>query len=318
MIRSGDAAKLPGTKIQNRCAVTSVGLDAVDGLMGGGLPVHNLYILSETSGQKFGTYFMRYYVAEGLNQSQKVVVVGLTEPEYLNEVPSCSNSVASVPKASALDEDMSIAWRYSTMPSMNSGLSSRDRNKYDLANNMDISNADLRLVLADSYKKLFEELVLLLQTDDYVFGTGRKMLRIVINDFGSPLFEDSDATYNFITKLKVLLLHSNAVCMLYLNEKLFSTSEIDGFITVADNFFRVEPHDEEIKKDLGLEDSYDGRFHIVKLPLLNSFATNKPACVDLVFERHRHYLEIKILHLPAVMGGGVPVKSACQTVADSF
>ncbi|CAD5229557.1 unnamed protein product [Bursaphelenchus okinawaensis] len=322
MIRSGDVAKLPGTRIQNRCVVISVGLDAVDGLMGGGLPVHNLYSISETVGQKFGSYFAKYFVAEGLNSQQQVVIAGLSEPEYLNEIPSCSvekNDLEALRGGSVKPgEDMTIAWRYSTMSPLNSALSGRDKTKFDLVKTVDISTFDAKLVTTNSYKKLYEDLVSLLQSDDYKAKTGKKMLRIVVNDVGSPLFEDSDNYFTFLRKLKVLLMNTNAVCLLIVNEKLFTTPELDDIVNVSDCFFRIEPHDEDVKRDLALEDSYDGRFHIRKLPHLNSFATNKPNCVDLVFERHRHYLEIKILHLPAVMGGAQPVKSACQTIADSF
>jgi archaellum biogenesis ATPase FlaH len=93
MIRTGDAVKLPGTRIQNRCPVVSVGLDAIDSLMGGGLPLSNIYVISESNSKKYAPILQRYFVAEGLNNKHSVFVYGpaLNFEELIENIPSCSS-----------------------------------------------------------------------------------------------------------------------------------------------------------------------------------------------------------------------------------
>jgi hypothetical protein len=106
--------------------------------------------------------------------------------------------------------------------------------------------------------------------------------------------------------------------MMSVDENTLHSDEQLMLRLVADAYFRLDVPDARTKEEFGLEERYDGRFHIVKLPHLNSFTTNKPECVDLVFEKHRRYFEIRILHLPAVMGGAEVAKTPCQSIQEQF
>lgn len=92
MIRTGDAARLNGTRIQNRCPVVSVGVDAIDGLMGGGLPLSNIYVISESNSKKYAPLLQRYFVAEGLVNNNSIFIDGptLNFEDFIANLPSCS------------------------------------------------------------------------------------------------------------------------------------------------------------------------------------------------------------------------------------
>lgn len=143
MIRTGDAARLPGTRIQNRCPVISVGLDAIDNLMGGGLPLSNIYVVNEVNSRKYAPLLQRYFIAEGINNKHSVFIDGPTVnfDEFVDNLPSCSTNAnpQEDPKPNKSQDEMQIAWRYKTMPVMNSALSAKDKTKFDLTKKLEIN-----------------------------------------------------------------------------------------------------------------------------------------------------------------------------------
>ncbi|KAI6192025.1 putative elongator complex protein 4 [Aphelenchoides bicaudatus] len=323
MIRSGNAARLPGTRIQNRCPVASVGVDAIDSLMGGGLPLSSVYVISELESRKYAPLLQRYFVAEALTNKHAVYVDGptLNFNELIENLPS--SSANSVPAQEELfpsrpNDDMKIAWRYKTQPAMNSALSVKDKTKFDLTKKMDANEIDLKTGNSTSYASLWQHLFELCRSDQFAQETGHQVLRIFLDGIGSPLFEDGSKCQQFLRNLKALIQQANAIVMLSIDESVLNQKEHKTLLSIADAYFRLDVPDAETKKNIGLEERYDGHFQIVKLPHLNSFTTNKPDCVDLVFEKHRRYLEIRILHLPAVMGGADVAKTPCQSIQEQF
>lgn len=134
MIRVGDVARLPGTRIQNRCAVCSTGVDTIDTLAGGGLPMSSIYVLSERNSRRFAPYLQRYFVAEGLSNGHEVLVNRSHDTDtddFLNQLPAqtkaaTDTSTASTSGSNTADkDDFRIAWRYKTMPVVNSALSAK-------------------------------------------------------------------------------------------------------------------------------------------------------------------------------------------------
>ena len=171
-----------------------------------------------------------------------------------------------------------------------------------------------------SYAALWRKLCALMAEARFSIALkGRSVLRILLTDIGSPTFSDHAALKSFFCKLRTRLSTANVLVMLSVDDTLLTEEERDILMAIADAKFALDVPDAETKNAHALEERYDGRFFVEKLPLLNSIATHKPDCIDLVFEKHRRYFDIRILHLPAIMGGGNEVpKSACQKVLDSF
>lgn len=194
MIRTGDAARLPGTRIQNRCPVTSVGVDAIDSLMGGGLPLSSIYVVSESNSRRYAPLLQRYFLAEGLENKHDVFIHGppLNVEDFIDNLPSSSGTAANQDTTSVPQEDMRIAWRYKTMPTMNSALSVKDKTKFDLTKKRNASCNDVRTIQTNSYTELWKHLVGLIRTDNYALGKGKQILRLFLHGVGSPLFEVSN------------------------------------------------------------------------------------------------------------------------------
>jgi hypothetical protein len=200
---------------------------------------------------------------------------------------------------------------------MNSALSSKDKTKFDLTKKLEVNLSNLLTCKASSYSTLWTHLYGLIKSDCYASTKGKQILRIILDRIGSPLFEDPQNCRRFLRNLKTLIQSANVIVMLNIDESILSVDENSTLLSVADAYFRLDIPDAETKKNIGLEEKYDGHFQIVNLPQLNAFTTNKPDCVDLVFERHRRYFEVRILHLPAVMGGEAP-KTPCQKIQEEF
>ncbi|KAI6229948.1 putative elongator complex protein 4 [Aphelenchoides fujianensis] len=313
MIRIGDVARLPGTRIQNRCAVTSSGLEAVDQLMGGGLPIPSLLVVSESESRRFAPLFQKYFLAQGVVDKHE-----LSSPSCPPRRPR--RRAAGEQDAEVPDAEMRIAWRYKTMPALNSALSAKDKTRFDLSKPMELPDGTIRTSSAASYSSLWSELFALIKSEQFAAAESKTILRLLLADLGSPLFEDAAAFRPFLCQLRALVQTANVCVMVSVDESLLAADDRRLLVDLADAYFRLEIPDAESKKNMGLEERYDGRFHIVKLPLLNSIATNKPDCVDLVFEKHRRYVELRILHLPAVMGGAAEAaaKTPCQKILDQF
>ena len=133
MIRAGDVARLPGTRIQNRCAVCSTGIDTIDSLIGGGLPLASVYVLSERNSRRYAPFLERYFVAEGLANGHEIFVNRPhdTDPDdFLSQLPaplkaSAEASASAGGSQAQNDDDFRIAWRYKTMPVVESALSAK-------------------------------------------------------------------------------------------------------------------------------------------------------------------------------------------------
>lgn len=257
MLRTGDAARLPGTRIQNRCPVVSVGLDAIDGLMGGGLPVSSIYIISETGSRKYTPVLQRYFVAEGLSNNHTVFVSGpaLDINDFVTNLPSCSTSTPNQEESDLMKprEDMKIAWRYQTMPAINSALSSKDKTKFDLTRKMDLNADDIQTFNSTSYSGLWRHLFDLITSEKFAVDKSKQILRIFLDGIGSPLFEDSHNCQRFIRNLKALIQQANVVLMLGVNESTLNEDENRILLLAADAYFRLDVPDSETKKHIGLE-----------------------------------------------------------------
>lgn len=259
MIRTGDAARLPGTRIQNRCPVVSVGVDAVDSLMGGGLPVSNVYVISESDSRKYAPLLQRYFIAEALSNKYAVFIDGptLNFNDFIENLPSCSTNSTSNQEdimPTRPKDEMQIAWRYKTQPAMNSALSAKDKTKYDLTKKMEVNVSDLKTGgNSTSYTTLWQHLFELCTSDQFAHGKGRQILRVFLDGIGSPLFEDSNNCQQFLRNLKALIQRANAVVMLSVDESILNPNEHQTLLSIADAYFRLDVPDAETKKNIGLE-----------------------------------------------------------------
>ena len=98
---------------------TSTGTASLDSITGhAGLPVGHSILIQESGTTDYGGVLLKYFAAEGLAQSQKILVVGLGE-QWGRELPGIVAAEADDGTkliVNAKDsEKMKIAWRYESL-----------------------------------------------------------------------------------------------------------------------------------------------------------------------------------------------------------
>jgi hypothetical protein len=69
-------APLPGTRASlNQVSLTSTGIDDLDGLLGGGIPVGSMTLVVADKNTQYHHVFTRYVISEGVAQGQFVVCI---------------------------------------------------------------------------------------------------------------------------------------------------------------------------------------------------------------------------------------------------
>lgn len=139
-----------------------------------------------------------------------------------------------------------------------------------------------------------------------------------MNDFGSPLWLDIQNLPNFLSHLRAFSRYANCLIMITLDSSIIEPKLYKNFIRISDAVFRMEFVEEHEQKAMSLYQKFDGRFYVQKLPAICSAATNRPDCLDLIFELKKKNFEFKIFHLPPALGANVENKSVCQKIIEDF
>ncbi|VDK18368.1 unnamed protein product [Anisakis simplex] len=384
-----ERARINGTTVRLRYLETSVGNSAVDRLMGGGLPLSGIYLVDEHNSRTYASVLARYFLAEVLmvacfnvNSLLDHIVFILVEipsfsgvihkhslliaspsrdpSEVLSKLPqkveekvdersSESSSIGDV-------EPMKIAWRYASVPKVDSSIKGQRLNKqYDLTKTMDralIDCCDISKYPSDetsaSYSQLWNQLIQILSCQKYrplnalngdsnSSSSERNLLRIVIEgeriileqihvttlDFGSPMWSDSEMELKFMARLRTLINDYYVVVMLTVNSNSIDPQRRDRIYSYCDAAFVMETIDDPKLTASNFGDSFDGYFRIVKLPSISSIGCNCPESSDLTFELHRRRFDIKILHLPPALDDdssvdGIDKKSSSRLPCQSM
>lgn len=166
------------------------------------------------------------------------------------------------------------------------------------------------------WQQLYEKLIL--PKFAITNSESKGLLRILLNDLGSPLWSDPENISTFFCHLRAFSRHCNCLIMISLDSSLLEAKLYKTLLRLTDAVFRMEFVDEEEQKAMSLHQKFDGRFYVIKLPAICSAATNRPDCLDLIFALKRKNFEIKIFHLPPALGNNVENKSVCHRIQDDF
>ncbi|KAH7728904.1 paxneb protein [Aphelenchoides avenae] len=220
---------------------------------------------------------------------------------------------------------MKIAWRYSTVPQVESSVGrGKASARFDLSKKVAVESDEKLHMFQDdpSYSSLWQHLHKLLTSERFSIQGGnpkeKNLLRICISDFGSPLWSDVECLKRFTLHLRAFTRQAHCVTMLVTDSSTLTDAEYRSLVAQVDAAFRLDVVSESEQEALPSQDRFHGRFHILKLPTITSVAPPRPECVDLVYVLHRRYLDIKVLHLPPAIGNDEAVKTSCQRVQDEF
>lgn len=143
--------KIPGTTLKNRCVMSSVGVEALNTLLDGGAPNTSIIVLDELCTSKFSSPICRCFLAEALEEGQTVFVASPKKNQIKNlmeNLPKNSTKKSNEEKRDfdqfkGENENMKIAWRYRTVPDVDSYIGQQQICKFDLSQKRDINLEDL-------------------------------------------------------------------------------------------------------------------------------------------------------------------------------
>ncbi|KHN88365.1 Putative elongator complex protein 4 [Toxocara canis] len=337
-----ERARINGTTVRLRYLETSVGNSAIDRIMGGGLPMAGIYLVDEHNSRKYSSVLAKYFLAEGVCHKHSLFVASPSRDpsDILTKLPEKVEEKADETSEgpTTADEQMKIAWRYASVPKVNSSLTNRkSKSQFDLTKTMDKTLIESCEILkypskssnsiTASYSELWRELSRTLSSQKYrslntscdSSSSERNLLRIFVEDFGSPMWEDSHLELKFLARMKAALNDCYAVLMLTMNSNGIDPERKDRIYSYCNAGFILETVEEGKASTFG--DHFDGYFRIIRLPAIPSIGCHCPESSDLTFELHRRRFDVKILHLPPVMDDvnlGAADSLPCQSMLNAF
>ncbi|BGP47370.1 Elongator subunit elp4 [Rhodotorula kratochvilovae] len=227
----------------NAAPLLSTGLTSIDDLLGGGLPLSTSLLLEADSPTAYADLLLRYWVAQGLECGQDVVVVASGVdggPEGVVEAlmdvdggRTAAASAAASKEDAAEDEEEPTSvdsGTYCTVFDLTARrqLSSADRKLLHLIDVDELSGASTSS--GGVYDLLYERVEHLVMEGGFRQSADpsapRKALRIALSGYGSPSWGAASpaALFSFLHRLRHLLRQSHASCMVTFPAHLYSTS----------------------------------------------------------------------------------------------
>ncbi|VDN08139.1 unnamed protein product [Thelazia callipaeda] len=333
--------RIRGTTSKSRYLEVSLGCEAVDRVIGGGMPLSSLFIVDEDKSRAFAPVLARYYCAEGVYCDHSLFVASSSRnpSELIENLPDRITAAEDmIPKDDIScegNETMKIAWRYTSVPKLNSSLcDSRKTLHYDLTKKMDpikfeaykislYPKSDQACCGFPSYSELYQRIRRNLTENQFLMSatsTQFNILRIVVEGVGSPLWQDPENDLKFLAHLRCLLCSYYSVAMIIVNTSGMSQERKSRLYAYGDLSIHLDAVGDidDIKQ---FDDRFDGYFRLLKLPTVSSIATHCPVNSDLVFELQKRKFDIRVLHLPPSVENADDGKDhdiPCKQILDAF
>ncbi|KAL5516573.1 hypothetical protein EMCRGX_G001946 [Ephydatia muelleri] len=325
-------------------ALISTGVPSLDVLLGGGLPVGSVMLVEEDTFGQYSRMLLKYFLAEGVTCGHSLFVASASEEPsgILKDLPAAAAegdddtplppTINEEEESSGTTEPLQIAWRYQSLPKVQSSFSSRFGHNFDLTRRMEQSRLDMvhkvqfdaaqhpsssSGVLYRELKNSIQETISkgLFSLDEAAASQQANVLRVAIESIGSALWleegggvtaEGSIATAlpRFLHSLRGTCRASYAVAMVTVPVHLFQDIAYTRRLErLCDGVVRLESFAGSDKERSPLYKEYHGLFHLVKLPKLNSLTCHLPDTLSLAFKLKRKKFTIEKLHLPPDLSG---------------
>lgn len=339
--------QIKGTRpsLHNNLLIVSTGVPSFDFILGGGLPVGSVILIEEDIYGHHAHLLLRYFLAEGVVTDHQLFLASAKEDpkRILKNLPFpvegdklLAEGSNTGKGTSTTDEPMKIAWRYESLPKVQSSSTSHHKfgHSYDLSKTM---TTDLlsrvktetfylpeelkgemksHSFLCPTHQRLLQKIeeeirggsFLLTENSQPKQNLNRCVLRIGLQSFGSPFWWDQDASDSpdtstslcrFLHALRALLRNSLAVAMVTMPVHLLQELvEVRRLERLCDAAVKIESFAGSEKETNPIFQDYHGLLHIKRLPRLNSLTVSTPDSMDLAFKLKRKKLTIEKLHLP--------------------
>lgn len=331
-----------GSKVSigNNQLLVSCGVPSLDNILGGGIPVGSLLLIEEDVHSTFSNILLRYFMAEGVLNGHGLLLAcscdgkangilkKLPAPvdEDLENLGTAGESAASNAAKDGGDE-LKIAWRYKYLPSKEMpGKGAKFGNYFDLSKVMDQSSFSGLFVktilptnsamdtskqisskITHSYRNMLQQIKHILKDYSIHSSTpGKSILRLAIESFGSPLWQEYTSLHEimaslswFLLALKSLLRTSFGVCIVTIPVHLFQDAACTRRLEqCVDHAVQLESFaGSKNDKNPAFKD-YNGLIHIKKKSRINSLIGHDIDTSDWAFKLKRKKFCIEKLHLP--------------------
>ncbi|EFX86652.1 hypothetical protein DAPPUDRAFT_307809 [Daphnia pulex] len=203
------STNIVGTKISalNSTLNVSSGINSLDNIMEGGLPLGSLCLIEEDLYGSYAKIMTKYFLAEGAVQKNHLLSASLNENPWdlLNNLPSPVTEPKETDPLIENKEELKIAWRYENLTLEDNNQ--RTGNAFDLSipyvipetqrsniavwcgestNNLQEKTGTLKNPNCLSLLSTVEETIKKWELDS---GNSSNLLRITISSFGSPFWQ---------------------------------------------------------------------------------------------------------------------------------
>lgn len=216
------------------------------------------------------------------------------------------------------NEDMKIAWRYNSLPKVNSveEANAIQGHFFDLTTTIEsnvleslsitcwsdtetISTTKLKNKMLNS---CLESINMVAQ--NYKPEASKNLLRITLNSIGSPYWyqdEFLNSFYKFLTHLKAIVRHTSAICLITVPMHLLN--HLDSHVTLkvrslVDTVIELQSFAGSDKETNPAFKDYHGLLFIRQTKAVNCAAPYYHKITDLAFKLRRRKFVIEKLHLP--------------------
>eukprot|EP01132_Coremiostelium_polycephalum_P007727 gene7727-9503_t len=327
---TGSVKKLPnGCKlsIHNGNLLTSTGLQDLDDILGGGVPVGSILMIEEDINSSYYMFLLKYFLAEGVLQQHGVFftsLLGLDPFEVLNKLPARitrEEEIEHEKSESTAENDLKIAWRYKQYIDAEQSKQQQQQQQqnnychsYDFTRKMNtqsmnpdhihtMTHSSTSQVSSSSpYRGLFLELQNLVYKYNAEAANSpdsTRVLRLSIQSLSSPLWSgDEEGVIEFLHALRGLLRSSVSVCVLTVPTYIYSSSFVKKLSHLCDTVVSINSF-----TGLGGEvpdqfADYLGLFNIKKIARLNTLSLSfHPDVLTYVFKMKRRKMCIETIHL---------------------
>uniref|UniRef100_A0A2R5LN95 Elongator complex protein 4 n=1 Tax=Ornithodoros turicata TaxID=34597 RepID=A0A2R5LN95_9ACAR len=332
---------IPGARLslQNTETVLSCGIEAVDYILGGGLPVGGIFVLEEDCFATYSKQVVKYFVAEGIVQNHKVYFAsGEADPQkWLRELPrtqSCTTG-AGVPSSSEGDRDLKIAFRYDSHPKQES-LPAQDTigRYFDFTERIELEKLAAAQVITygpcqksekacqshagimgAEYMSLLKDISSSLKDIKTPDGSITNVLRVSLNGLGSAAWGIPCQLPAFLYALKCIVREEPTTVLVTVPSHLAECYPSVSLQCrrIADIVLRLESFSDCTRSANPLFKNYHGLLHFAKISRTASHSYQMPGCDFLFHQRSKKFL-IEKLHLPPDIGGSIDEKASERNV----
>lgn len=314
--KSGES-RIPGTKpsLHSGQTLVSSGIPSLDYVIDGGIPLGSLVVIEEDLYGDYARLLLSYFMSEAVCSQHPLLVTSLdADPGALTQelpAPVDISPASSAPPQRQTDDNMSIAWRYQSLPQAPAPVAGRFGQHYDLSRYIPQSELDAARVFAWTPQEEAADggaaLTSLLQRCEKTLTQATEpasVRRLAVHSLGSPLWNCLPSQVVFSCQLlRAMLRRTSSVAMVTVPTHLWSEdpAAVWRLRRAADICIGLESFQGAAARNPAFSE-YHGLLHLHRLSAQNLLAARYPRSADLAFKVRRKKFSVETLHLPPELG----------------